>query len=161
MESFIALPFRIDESTGGVASSTSASQKYRQFIAAVLTTNYRERVMRPTYGSSLGEYMFMPNIEGNPADQFIREALAKWVPDVKVIGIDNKVEPDTGMITLNITYSLPDASIQTLTLFQDNIGDIGDGDTLGATRFVVKTEELYAGTYRTRVDIPTGQVIYE
>ena len=161
MESFISLPFRIDGATGGVASSTSVALKYRQFIAAVLTTNYRERVMRPTYGSSLNEYMFMPNIDGNPTDQFIREALAKWVPDITVIKIETSLSPDTGLVYISVSYSLPDDSIQTLSLFQDNIGDIGDGDTQGATRFAVKTEDLYMGTYRTKVTLPTGQVIYE
>lgn len=176
MESFISIPFRIDEATNGVSTSTSPAQKYRQFMAAVLTTHYKERVMRPAYGSSLTEYMFMPNIDNSPADQFVREALAKWVPDITVVSVVEIVDPDSGKITINVTYSLPDTSTQTLVLFQDNIGDIGDGDVRGATRFAVKIENLDApslydsGTYDavtydietgTKVILPTGQVIYE
>jgi hypothetical protein len=62
----------------------------RQAILLLLSTRPGERVMHPSYGSSLHRLMFAPNDETTAglAIHYVREALIRFEPRIELIRID-------------------------------------------------------------------------
>jgi hypothetical protein len=65
-------------------------------ILVILGTAKGERVMRPTFGCGLHEYVFEPLDSGTAAlvSFEVREALLEWEPRIKLLDVRVDVEPD-------------------------------------------------------------------
>jgi hypothetical protein len=106
----ILFPFSFDRS-GGVAITRDPDTQVRQHVEALLRTIPGERVMRPTYGVSLIDYVF-ENI--SPADQSdmqqrISDGFDAWIPSARLVTLSGIAGPapgvpqDTVIITVNYT----------------------------------------------------------
>lgn len=95
-------------SKGGIALTRGESD-IEASILVILGTARGERVMRPEFGSSIHDFVFMPNnatTHGLLA-YHVREALARWEPRIEVTTVD--VQPDIadpGRVLININYQV-------------------------------------------------------
>jgi Bacteriophage baseplate protein W len=101
-------PFQFDPSTGGVAQDDGVSL-VRNNLAFILNTLIGERYMNPTFGSRIGNALFMLDTDQQRSilRGYVNEALAQE-PRVETIG-DITVEGDAGdphAIVVNIAYRL-------------------------------------------------------
>ena len=80
---------------GGVALQRTVEASVAQSIAMILATTPGERVMRPDYGTRLHELVFQPN-DGTTAGlaiQYVKEALARWEPRIRIEHVDAGPDP--------------------------------------------------------------------
>jgi uncharacterized protein len=103
----VAFPPHLDAS-GQWASSVGA-QNVRESIQILLLTRLGERLMYPSYGSSLRTYLFAPN---NPAtrksvEDEITRALQQWEPRVKLDSVSVAPDPSDAQAAIaTVQYRL-------------------------------------------------------
>jgi len=78
----------------------------RQSIIMILSTSKGERVMRPDFGCSIHDRVFLPNIKGTIGQivSDVQDALLEWEPRIDVIDVDaipNPSEPNVILIQVN------------------------------------------------------------
>jgi uncharacterized protein len=116
----VAFPPHLD-STGQWAMSVGA-ENVRESIQILLLTRLGERLMYPTYGSSLRTYLFAPNIPATrkSIQDAISTALKQWEPRITVDSVSVEADPtDIQAAIATIQYRLVAnqlASQVTLTL---------------------------------------------
>lgn len=101
-------PFIIDSSTGGIAKSgvainqVSILDRIKQSIQHIITTNLKERCMRPDFGSGLRALLFEPNNEVllRRANSVVIEAIEKWEPRIILIRATVTQDPFRGTLDI-------------------------------------------------------------
>ena len=80
-------PIRVNQ-RGGLDWS-EGPDRVRDAIWLVLNTGVGERVMRPTFGAGVQDYVFKPNSAATRVAlaQAIREALVRWEPRIEIEGV--------------------------------------------------------------------------
>ena len=90
--------------------ATSAyEQDIKEAIIIILSTAKGERLMRPTFGCGIHDYVFsvINRLNLNHIENEIREALMLWEPRVDVIGVTSDVsEAANGRVDINIEYEV-------------------------------------------------------
>ena len=99
----IAFPFRIDPATGGVAIA-SGSDKIRQNVRLILSTNQGERPMQRDFGTRIPSLVHEPNdaVLAELLQNQVRQALLQWEPRILVDKM--QVEQDDGEIRMLLSY---------------------------------------------------------
>lgn len=102
-----SFPFSVDPSTGRIAMS-SAEEDVEQAIRIILRTNIGERVMLPEFGTAAGEFLFSDKRDERitALEYSVREALEHWEPRIKDIEVHASPDNGSGILELNITYTL-------------------------------------------------------
>ncbi len=103
------LGFPLGIGVQGGFSLTMERSEIEQAVDIILSTSPGERVMRPTFGSRLGELYFEPNNAQTAvrAQQFVEEALGMWEPRIIVRDVEALPDPDAGnQILINIRYQI-------------------------------------------------------
>lgn len=99
-------------SQGGFALTREVSE-IDQSILIILSTTPGERVMRPTFGSRLSEFIFEPANERTLAqvEEVVHEALAMWEPRIDVDRVTTMLDPTAlNRILIDIEYIVKDTS---------------------------------------------------
>lgn len=119
----LSFPFGgLDEDSGRLVWS-SGNQSVREVMLNILLTRPGERLMRPSFGAGLRNYIHLPNNETTRAliADSTRRAIERWEPRVTVDEIT--VQPDgqrLSHVSLSIHYRLKyDATREELTLSID------------------------------------------
>lgn len=79
----------------------------RQAILIILLTNRQERVMRPTFGAGLKDFVFEPVSPTTMASLQTRvhDSLIDWEPRIDVIDVSVAPSPkDLSTVLIDITY---------------------------------------------------------
>jgi phage baseplate assembly protein W len=100
-----SFPVRID-GRGGIARSRG-ERDIEESIWTILRTVRGERVMRPNFGSDLGELLFAPNSAATAGlvDHHVREALAFWEPRIDIEDVEVRSDPaDSARLSIHLTY---------------------------------------------------------
>ena len=104
----VSQPFNVD-AAGEVAYDADPGLWARNHILAVLLTNPGERVMRPTYGAGIFNYVW-DNQDPLVEQQIINDvqtAVAIYEPNVTINQIEFVPQPDfSGIVNLNIAFSV-------------------------------------------------------
>lgn len=103
----IAFPPRIGPD-GRVAWSSGA-QNVRESIRIILKTNLQERIMRPTFGGGLEQFLYESNTLATRTqiEERIRRALARWEPRAAVEEVNAEVVADEpSAVELTIAYTV-------------------------------------------------------
>jgi hypothetical protein len=112
-------PFHFDV-VGEIAYDTDAVTWVRNHILAVLLTNPKERVMRPTYGAGIFNFVWEPDDPLTQAQiiSTVQQAVARWEPNVNLNKIEFVPQQDfSGVATLDIAFSLgPTSSTHTVSI---------------------------------------------
>ena len=119
----IAIPFRFDLCTGGVATLTSYAQIYAQHIKTIILTAYSERVMLPTYGSPVEGALFSPIVQASFGiiQSDIQQAIRNWEPAVDVYGVYVQSTPENPS-TLDITVQYAVAPLNDVNTVTCSVG---------------------------------------
>jgi phage baseplate assembly protein W len=93
--------------TAGQTAMAQYEEDVRQAILIVLLTNPGERVMRPTFGAGLNEFLFEPINSTTMATigQRVEDSLIDWEPRIDVISVS--VTPDSknnATLSIDIQY---------------------------------------------------------
>lgn len=109
----ISLPFSFGAGGGAVETTTSLSKQMQDHVFACVGSQLGERVMSPTYGTDLVEYVFAPvdDMTEQAITASISAALALHVPEVTIAGVNFvSADPNTGLIVVQIEYALSAAA---------------------------------------------------
>jgi uncharacterized protein len=104
----VAQPFNID-ATGGVAYDIDPVVWARNHILAVLLTNPGERVMRPTYGAGIFDFVWENDdpLTEQTIISSVQNAVKLWEPNVTINEIDFVPQPDfSGVVVLDIHFTV-------------------------------------------------------
>ena len=94
-------------SVAGQTEMAQYEEDVRQAVLIVLLTNPGERVMRPTFGAGLNDFLFEPINPTTMATlaQRVEDSLIDWEPRIDVISV--AVNPDANknaMLLIDIVY---------------------------------------------------------
>ena len=89
-------PAGLQISRKGGIELVHGDESVHQAILLLLSTRPGERVMRPSYGCDLSQFMFAPNDDTTAglAIHYVRQALARWEPRIEVLSLDAGRSPD-------------------------------------------------------------------
>ena len=110
-ETAISLPFTISP-YGSVGSTTSQAKIWEDRVLSVIGTVYRERVMRPSFGTVIPYALFesATNAQSEVKAE-VESAFATQLPTLTLISVDANLDTYTNILTLTITYALPNDQI--------------------------------------------------
>jgi phage baseplate assembly protein W len=97
----------VETTAGGQADMVQFEEDIRQAILIILLTNNGERVMRPTFGAGLNQFLFEPINPTTMASLQVRvhDALIDWEPRIDVVAVAvTASEKSTGTVLIDITY---------------------------------------------------------
>lgn len=99
-----------DSDLGSVfAMSRTSLEKYKSNIYVALLTGFGQRVMLPSFGSSIQYTLFEQVTEETYSilEKTIRDAIAKWVPEVKLDSLSfDRSDAEDNRISISMTFSL-------------------------------------------------------
>ena len=121
----ISYPYTTD-GFGVVKPTTNVNKIYLDRVLTLLSTNVGQRPMLPEYGTDIEKALFENNNDFESAvNQAVKDALARWIPDVSVAEI-KIVSPNVdGIGTVNITLVLPDSTFTNLSVSTSNFASDG------------------------------------
>jgi Bacteriophage baseplate protein W len=93
----------------GHVTWSAGEQSVRESIRVILMTQQPERLRSPSFGGSLGRFLFEPNTvttRRSIQDRITKE-LAQWEPRIRVESVDVNADPDDAQAAVaEITYKL-------------------------------------------------------
>ncbi|MEE3716498.1 GPW/gp25 family protein [Tumidithrix elongata RA019] len=100
------IAFPIHTTLQGGLKLSAAERNLEESIEIILATKLGERVYRPDFGSRLSELTFAPMNAQTLllARIYVKEALTKWEPRIKVDGVYADSDPIKGRLDLKIFY---------------------------------------------------------
>lgn len=105
----IAFPPRVGPD-GRVAWSSGA-QNVRESIQIILQTSLQERIMRPSFGGGLEQFLYEPNTLATRTqiENRTRRALARWEPRAVVEEVSAETASDEpSAVLLTVVYTIRD-----------------------------------------------------
>jgi uncharacterized protein len=95
----------------------SGMELVRQSVETILDTEPGERIMLPTFGCGLRQYLMAPNTVATRTAmaQEIADALRRWEPRIRVTGVDVSPGDDPSLVWVDISY------LRLLDLRPDNL----------------------------------------
>lgn len=111
-------------SLSGAVEMVDQDASVRQAVMLLLTTLPGERVMRPDYGCDLHRLIFSPNDDTTAglAIHYIRRALARWEPRIRVIRLDAGRNPvDPSRLDILLEYRIRALQVQREVAFSLNL----------------------------------------
>jgi phage baseplate assembly protein W len=100
--------FPIKVNAQGGLDWSSGPDRIRDAIWIVLATALGERVMRPTFGAGVENYVFAPNsaVSRTQLDSAIRDGLTRWEPRISLVNIDVSQGDEPSLVNLSIDYTI-------------------------------------------------------
>lgn len=112
----ITLPFGFDAS-GGVSYAVDEQKIWQDRVAIVVLTKLRERVMRPTFGSSVPNVVFENLSAGfTLAKQAIESSFTTWLPQLRLVSVTGEVDESASAIYIQITFKYREENETTVRL---------------------------------------------
>ena len=100
-------PIRVN-GRGGL-SYVSGAQSIAEAIWIILSTPPNSRVMEPTFGCGIHNYVFAPNNANTAAtvSQEVRKALLRWEPRIDVLDVRVETHPETpNVLLIHVDYRI-------------------------------------------------------
>jgi uncharacterized protein len=93
---------------GGHAKMISYEDDVRQAILVILLTGHGERLMRPSFGAGLNQFLFEPINPTTMASlqRQVEDALIDWEPRIDVISVVVTASDRPGTLLIDITYRI-------------------------------------------------------
>jgi len=116
MNTSITYPYTVDVN-GTVSASLTSTRLYLDRILTLVSTYKGQRPMLPEYGIDWSGALFENDNNARIAIPIaIREAVAKWIPQVEVTDVDIKFDPLAGVEYVTLGVSLPDSTYTTMSI---------------------------------------------
>ena len=115
-ETAIFLPFSIDP-YGKVAQTTDQTKIWADKVRSVIGTAFRERVMRPTFGTDIPSAVFenQEDADGRILE-LVSTSFNNQLPRLDLQSVSNSFDQYSGTLTVDITYALPNEEIVSTTV---------------------------------------------
>lgn len=99
-------PVRVNAS--GRLAYSSGPDRIRDAIWIVLNTSPGERVMRPTFGAGVRDFVFAPNstVMRTRLSSAISTALVRWEPRIEIVNIDVSALDEPNLVNISIDYTI-------------------------------------------------------
>jgi uncharacterized protein len=99
-------PVRVNAS--GRLDYSSGPDRIRDAIWIVLNTSPGERVMRPTFGAGVRDFVFSPNsaVMRTRLSSAISKALVTWEPRIEIVNIDVSALDEPNLVNISIDYTI-------------------------------------------------------
>ena len=110
----ISYPFRLD-SYGNVTVTDSYAKIWNDRVLLALNTANGERVMNWDLGTQI-PYMVFGSGSENEVETEIRKAFLDYLPALSLDDVQSSFDINTGTISVNLTYSLPNNDQVTTTV---------------------------------------------
>lgn len=125
MTSAISFPYTIDP-FGNIKATEDTSKIYLDRLLTLLSTNIGQRPILQGYGTDLMKALFENdnNLE-NAIGQAVRQAVARWMPDIGIEKIAIGTVNAEGEAPVVITVVLPDSTLTSVTLSTSTFGADG------------------------------------
>lgn len=125
MESVISFPFRFDG--GGVAAVGDRHSIWKDRVFIAITTMFKERVMRPGYGTDLLGVLFEDEVTAvDLSKRTISTAFSVWLTELTLNSVSGSFSPGTTTLVITVNYTLPNAQQDTLTFKTATFSRSGD-----------------------------------
>jgi phage baseplate assembly protein W len=131
-ETTLAFPFKVS-AKGTVATVNDQNAIWSNKVKSVIGTLLKERVMTPAFGSRLNEVLW--NTEGfakQHVREFISQAFITWLPTLTLDEVIISDVDNTGELTIQISYTLPNNSSSTAV-----VGIVGVSGNLQPTQEIL------------------------
>jgi phage baseplate assembly protein W len=116
MNTSITYPYTVDVN-GTVSAALTSTRLYLDRILTLVSTYKGQRPMLPEYGIDWSGALFENDNNARIAIPIaIREAVAKWIPQVEVTDVDIKFDPLAGVEYVTLGVSLPDSTYTTMSI---------------------------------------------
>jgi phage baseplate assembly protein W len=93
--------------SGGQTEMVQYEEDVRQAVLIILLTNPGERVMRPTFGAGLNDFLFEPisSTTLSTIEQRVEDSLIDWEPRIDVISVSaTPDDKNNARLLIDITY---------------------------------------------------------
>lgn len=124
--SAISIPFRFNE-FGQVDATTDIRKIYQDRVLLTLLTRLGERVMRPNFGSLVGDALFENE---TTASEIVLSSIGTtfntWLTDLSLIEATPFFDRNTGFMEVQVTYGLPSGESDTVKLKTAILNRSGD-----------------------------------
>jgi phage baseplate assembly protein W len=125
MTSAISFPYTIDP-FGKIKVTENISKIYTDRLLTLLSTNIGQRPILQGYGTDLMRALFENdnNLE-SAIGQAVRQAVARWMPDIGIEKIVIGSVNAEGEASVDITVVLPNSTLTSVTLSTSTFGADG------------------------------------
>lgn len=121
VEKAISLPFSVD-SYGNITVATNPKKIWEDRVKSVIGTMLEERVMRPTFGTSIPKLLWdKSEFAQESIEQEVRKAFLEQLSLLELDEVVVQYDEYTNIITANIIYSLPNDEEVTVSVGIANI----------------------------------------
>jgi phage baseplate assembly protein W len=104
MTKAISLPFAFDQS-GSIAYTKDEKKIWQDRVVLVLMTRLGERIMRPTFGSEIGDSLFESEESATTLiKKSVSVAFSRWLKQLELISVTTDVDPTDGYIIIDVGY---------------------------------------------------------
>ena len=104
MTKAISLPFSFDQS-GSIAYTKDEKKIWQDRVVLVLMTRLGERLMRPTFGSEIGDSLFESEESATTLiKKSVSVAFSRWLKQLELISVTMDVDPIDGYIIVDVGY---------------------------------------------------------
>jgi phage baseplate assembly protein W len=109
----LLVPFTLD-ATGNIITTTQQEIIWSNRVRSAIATRLTERVMRPSYGTTLGKSLFGTGsaMEG-AVETEISRVFHEYLPLLTLSSVSNTYDEVSGLLTSNISYQLPNNEVVT------------------------------------------------
>ena len=111
----LKIPVQPSSQDGFYALTKNIKENTKQALKMIVLTSPGERIMLPTFGVGIKQYLFELNKEVvfNEIKSDIEEQVSIWMPflNIDIIEVYQDAEDDETRLSLYIRYSIPDLDI--------------------------------------------------
>ena len=116
----VLVPFQINPATGQVATVSAYTDVLAQHVLSILMTARGERVMLPTYGVGMQNYVFQPEVPLIAAQiqSSIQREFKAWEPSATIQNVSVLQDPSSpNVLNVTVQYStVPFTGIRTVNI---------------------------------------------
>lgn len=90
-------------------ATSSGAENVQESIRVILSTDFEERLMRPSFGGGLRQYLFEPNTVATrqQIEERVRRALTRWEPRIELQDVSAEEDPENpSQVVLTLVYRL-------------------------------------------------------
>ena len=109
----VALPLETNPNDGAYGVHKDLQSVARQSLKMLILTAPGERIMAPDFGVGMRRYLFEQNIAGFGSELKAKtaEQVTKYIPYIRLDGLQVIDSKDNNAINLKISYSIPSAQL--------------------------------------------------
>ena len=109
----VALPLAVSSTDGAYSVYKDLKSVARQSLKMLILTAPGERIMFPNFGVGMRGYLFEQNIPGFGTElkAKVAEQVTRYIPYIRLAGVQVINSKDNNTINLKISYSVPSAGL--------------------------------------------------